>query len=580
MGLRVWLPLNGDIKNYGASDITTSLLSGTSYSDSGKIGKALYNSGDGQGVNLQNCMSKLSQYTKYSMCAWVYMTSTATNHSSSILSSGNWNTSASQCCFGFYNYSNGYGTLLCPNKSGWSGGISLSSKIQLVTWYHVCITYDGTTTKGYINGSYVGSYANGGITASSETNNAYVGSATYYTGFTLKGYINDFRIYDHCLSYDEVKEISKALVLHYPLNDPENQIVNSYSITGGSNSSGLTSEYLSNGSMKVVANGGSWRHCLFSNNEQTAANFQNNITGGHKLTISYDLLIESGTLGIPTMFLNANNSYAGFTSEETLVYGKWIRVHQNRTYTTVTDTSYGHFSMHLNFGSLSGTYYVRAFRVEHGTKSQTTWATSIYDSSSNLIIKDNSGYNRHGSTTNSTCPYVTNGSSRNETCYHFTAYTKNLHLNASCLSILTTCSVSWWAKIVTNGTSGTLPFGGQDSNYFIAASSNWTGAFYHNKVGSGTIKCYIDGVEDNTPNGADSKWHHYTITGLNLSEWTALRINDYGNSNNVWNAADIYYSDVKFYNTVLSANDISKEYHNFASIYNDGSLSAYDFLEV
>lgn len=45
-----------------------------------------------------------------------------------------------------------------------------------------------------------------------------IGGATYYAGMQFFGKINDVRIYDHCLSPKEVKEISQALIIHYRLN--------------------------------------------------------------------------------------------------------------------------------------------------------------------------------------------------------------------------------------------------------------------------------------------------------------------------------------------------------------------------
>ena len=158
MALRVWLPLNGNINNYGISDVVPINIGSPSFSSSGKIGKAIQISSDGQAISLPNYMSQCGNYVQYSMCAWIYLDSTATNHSASILSSGNWNSGIGQCCFALYSYgSNGYTKLLVPNSNGWSDGINLTTPIALNKWYHIAITCDGSTTYGFFNVDYIGS---------------------------------------------------------------------------------------------------------------------------------------------------------------------------------------------------------------------------------------------------------------------------------------------------------------------------------------------------------------------------------------------------------------------------------------
>lgn len=220
MSLQVWLPLNGTLVNNGLNPIQPVAFGTALGTADGKTGPTAYNwTVDGQGVSLNGFMNTFKTYTKYSLSAWVYYTGPATNHSSAICSSGDWNSTAGQLCFGLYSYSGGYKHLLVPNRSGWSSGISLSSALAINTWHHITVTYDGSITRGYINGEYIGSYNGGGITPSSNTSNLYIGGATYYTGFTLRGKINDFRIYDNCLSQKEIKELSKGLIVHLPLDN-------------------------------------------------------------------------------------------------------------------------------------------------------------------------------------------------------------------------------------------------------------------------------------------------------------------------------------------------------------------------
>ena len=84
----------------------------------------------------------------------------------------------------------------------------------------MAVTYGDTKAKLYLNGELLKTINSPTI---KEAHNFVIGGRssnsanTSFTGVSAYGYYNDVRIYDNCLSDKEVKEISKGLVLHYPL---------------------------------------------------------------------------------------------------------------------------------------------------------------------------------------------------------------------------------------------------------------------------------------------------------------------------------------------------------------------------
>jgi len=92
-------------------------------------------------------------------------------------------------------------------------------------WTHLCATYDNRTVKVYVNGEL--QYT---TTTGSDVNFANMTRAdlnSWYGAYKGQHYENDVRFYNHALTAEEVKEIAKGLIVHYPLAGyPNSNILN------------------------------------------------------------------------------------------------------------------------------------------------------------------------------------------------------------------------------------------------------------------------------------------------------------------------------------------------------------------
>lgn len=214
MSLQVWLPLKGNLENLGLDEITIN-DSGLIFDNDGKIGKALSMYGVPQ---KSFTVPSLVNAQIFSFSFWYkpIEDSSLTTNWRNIVFFNDAGTNGS----GTLRVQSSYGTvkdnyaISIHNNAAYSicaSGIAYTKAWN--KWCHVTFTCDGDTCKYYTNGELIKSEpCNGG----KLTGVLYIGSGG---NNNPNGLLNDFRIYDHCLSAKEVKLISQALVCHYPLND-------------------------------------------------------------------------------------------------------------------------------------------------------------------------------------------------------------------------------------------------------------------------------------------------------------------------------------------------------------------------
>ena len=578
MALQVWLPLNkeGDFQNRGLANITVT-NNGATYNSSGKIG-GCYTFGNGStssnGVNINNNFTDLG--TTKSISVWVNPKGNHLHYTGTIISSGNWN---SQC----------WVLGLDQDNSGINMyyRASVTTPIPLNTWTHICVTIDENTTTYYKNGEIVGTEAP--YTWTSSASNTMIGRETYASGyFSFNGDISDVRIYDHCLSPKEVKEISKALVLHYPLNDAyvegTTNLANQSYMGGWINSGSRTVNYNDTTLPNVPTSQRVYSMTATSDGSIAMTCGLTGTVASKTIVASVYVWLDGAQNGFG-VYVRSNKTddsvgylqYNGTTNAAKWPTKQWIRIVSDAI-TMPSDATTVYLCTYLRVN----TQYVamNGWQIEendHATPftSSTRTATTVYDCS---------GYSNNGTIKGSLS--CVDDSPRYNVSTYFSANTNQIVLPSINYSGFgNSYTISWWAKgnpnmmwgfadgnrlnipfvgcYANTGDSYNNPFYTPGTTTTITSPLSTTEFKYYVAVGDGsTLKLYVNGV------------HYGTAKTYKALTGTQIYINGWSSASSY--AGVEYISDFRIYATALSADDVKELYNTSAIVCNNGAMLAYE----
>lgn len=258
MALRVWLPLNGNLNNYGLSETTFTTQTAT-VDDNGKIGKCYK-------VTSQQSLGYIPNFNNkgLSLCGWFKFNKSEINAITSVQTYDSTYTTCTGNLIGNDIYG-GIGLIWQTNNIYSSGSLTsinirsalrtpvvgsistLSFNIEFDTWIYITLTWDPNThvLSLYKDGVLVHSRSNISAFTDGVSRELYINYQGVYTGNAkapaIPIYENDIRVYDHALSPKEVYELSKGLILHYKLNQSTNSTI--YDCSGYQNNGAITGEF-------------------------------------------------------------------------------------------------------------------------------------------------------------------------------------------------------------------------------------------------------------------------------------------------------------------------------------------------
>lgn len=590
MGLQVWMPMIGNINNQGLSNLSN--LSGNYVQGTcSTFGKCL-NVPNSSPISFM--ADGLVNAKKFSVCFWTLADNSTKADWNQMLKLGDKKTDGSDGSYFRFESCKTY-PRACSFHNNDIYAITAASRIlgsSNGTWYHVCVTYDGTELKSYTNGNLIGTdIGNGGYL----TGYVQIGSANYF------GLMNDLRIYDEVISRKQIRSIYNLQIIHYPLN-------NIYEV-------GITNKYFGDAAEGALDYDGNYITRTKLSNER-GYNYKLSYTGTGKdlwnaLTIGshfsftagrtyyYSCKVRCHSKSNTQLFLRAarcDNDWVTTMVDTLNSDGQWheytvsqtINANFDRSGTTVTCNPWVEF--YTNNMSTSGMSYtfdidIKDIQVTEGQK-YSFIANEMVTSS----VSDISGYSNNASVG------IGVQSPRYDACYYFSAksylkfpnpiYAKKtiygltinmwVRLDSGCGGYATILSglnnppsnFPWicvntegsglWSYIVSNAPQ----YGRGMSNELLSLNTWYMITYVFN---SGSVYWYLNG----TRKGDITKYT--TLNYINADmEYLALG-NSY--SGTQWNTNFCgWISDFRMFTTVLSADDVKALYQNSASITSTGQV--------
>lgn len=380
MTLIAHYPLTGNTEDYsGNGNHATNY--GATIDNNGKIGQCYsFTQTGSDGINIPN--KNFTDLYDFTFTAWINPAGNHYHYDGAIISSGNWN--SNHWSFGIRQNNNGF--------SCRAPVVSVESALydfEVNKWHFVVYKREGKQISLYANNTpvYTGEVSSHTPLVSSASNTM-IGRETYGSGyFSFNGKINDVRIYNHALSEKEVKEISKAKILHYTFNDFQEAT---------SEANGLVrdiSNYKNDGIIEYTSN-------ILKSNLSRLGNNCGYFDGISKITsnqLFYDNLSQSWTVSawvnlsdntIGSQYLNnfnLGNRITYSTSRKALLY---INRGTNDSYTyssgIIPENEWIHVAFALNTSTLRCQIYLNG--EEYGTSSNYGPTDIPYGFSSSTIF--------------------------------------------------------------------------------------------------------------------------------------------------------------------------------------------------